>query len=203
MEIYGMVREESNLLITKVKADKSIFIGYTRKTKNHADVRTSKCDEPPRPELHQAFFNLQKHAAHILGFTEALQILRLKVHTVNFTYEFDGRMGAQMCCTYKCPNGEETNINTPPMKCPQSETEFKSDSYFTEDAVKALWALEAEARKYLEGKRAQTSLFDEENKTSKAEEKAADADDTEDDADKEDFESDAYDRADGFAAAAF
>ena len=197
------MEEESKLLITKVKSNDDIFIGYTKKTKNHADVRTSKCNEPPRPELHQAFFNLQKHAAHILGFTEALQTLRLKVHTVNFTYEIDGRMGATMCCTYKCPNGEETNINTPPMKCPASESKAKSDKYFTEDAVKALWALEAEARKYLEGKRAQTSLFDEENKTSKSEDKAADADDTEDDADDNNFESDAYDRADGLAAVAF
>lgn len=197
------MEEESKLLITKVKSDGDIFIGYTKKTKTHADVRTSKCNEPPRPELHQAFVDLRKHAAHILGFKEILQVTSLSVHTVNFTYEFDGRMGAQMCCKYKCPNGEETNINTPPMKCPASETEFKSNNYFTEDAVKALWALEAEARKYLEGKRAQTSLFDEENKANKAEENVADADDTEDDAEEEDFESDAYDRADIMTAADF
>ena len=202
MEIYGMIEEESQLLITKVKDNSDIFIGYTRKTRQHADVRTSKCNEPPRPELRQAFFNLKKHAAHILGFQDPKQGLRLSVHTVNFTYEIDGRMGAQMCCTYQCPNGEETNINTPPMKCPATESEMKSAAYFTEEAVKALWALEAEARKYLEGKRAQTTLFDDENQASKVEETVADADDADEDADG-DFDSDAYDKADGFAATAF
>ena len=190
MEIYGMIREESKLLITKVKADKSIFIGYTRKSENHADVRTSKCDEPPRPELHQAFFNLKKHAAHILGFQDPIQELRLSVHTVNFTYELDGRMGAQMCCTYKCPNGEETNINTPPMKCPKTESEMKGSKYFTESAVNALWALEQEARYYLEGKRAQTTLFDEEGKKLVQKDEA---DDT----------GNADEEEDGFAAANF
>lgn len=165
MKGSGIMAEESKLLITKVKHNDNIFIGYTRKSDTHSDVRTSKCNEPPRPELYKAFVKLGKHAAYILGLTETTQILRLTVHTVNFSYEIDGRMGAQMCCIYKCPNGEETNINTPPMKCPQAATELKSNKYFSEDTVNALWELEAEARKYLEGKRAQVSLFGDETKS--------------------------------------
>jgi len=198
-----IMAEESKLLITKVKLDDHIFIGYTRKTETHSDVRTSKCNEPARPELYKAFVALGKHAAHILGLTETTQILRLAVHTVNFTYELDGRMGAQMCCTYKCPNGEETNINTPPMKCPQSATEFNNGKYFGEDAVRDLWVLESEARKYLEGKRAQTQLFDDEAKANEAESTKTKIDDFDEDDEEDISDSDALDEADNIAAVPF
>ena len=108
-----------------------------------------------------------------------------------------------MCCTYKCPNGEETNINTPPMKCPQSATELNNNKYFTEDAVRDLWALEAEARKYLEGKRAQISLFDDETKANEDKNATADTDDLDEDDEEDNLDSNAFDEADDIAAVPF
>ena len=55
-----------------------------------------------------------------------------------------------------------TNISTPLMKCPADEVDEQSPEFFTEDTVKALWEMEGQARKYLDGQRAQMSLFGEE-----------------------------------------
>ena len=154
--------KENKIQITKVKTgDDGIFIGYTRTREKYTDTRTGKSNEPAAPDFYNAMNALRVHAAKILGFTEQ-QSLRLVPHTVHFSYEIDGRMGASISCNYRTPGDMETNINTPPLKCPRDESEAKTDGCFAEETVKALWALELEARKYLDGKRAQMSLFGEE-----------------------------------------
>lgn len=50
---------------------------------------------------------------------------------------------------------------TPLMKCPSDEVEASQAGFFNQEAVDALWAFEQEARKYLDGKRNQISLFGE------------------------------------------
>lgn len=53
----------------------------------------------------------------------------------------------------------ETVINTPMRKCAKSDN--PKGAVLTATAARVLWNLEAEARKYLIGKRAQKSLFEE------------------------------------------
>lgn len=46
-------------------------------------------------------------------------------------------------------------------KLPADEVEASQAGFFNQEAVDALWAFEQEARKYLDGKRNQISLFGE------------------------------------------
>ena len=72
-------------------------------------------------------------------------------------------MGAVMSSKMKLEfsNGDLV-INTPHKKsAPGPDEEFDDTQYLSEDCVKALWTVESEARKYIDGKRAQTALFGE------------------------------------------
>lgn len=104
---------------------------------------------------------LQAHAGSILGFMQK-QIESLRPHTVTFSYDKKDRMSAVISCVYETPNGKKTNINTPLMQCPVEDAGDMGIQFFAEDTVKALWDLELQARKYLDGKRAQVALFGEE-----------------------------------------
>ena len=156
--------KKNAIQIAKVKykeIEGKIFIGYTRKSDEFTDIRTSNSDEKAAPEFYEAMDALQAHAGSILGFTEQ-QTESLRPHTVTFSYKQEGAMSAVISCVYETPNGKMTNINTPLMQCPVSEEGMQSSLFFTEDTVKALWDLELQARKYLDGKRAQVALFGEE-----------------------------------------
>ena len=156
--------KKNAIQIAKVKykeIEGKIFIGYTRKSDEFTDIRTSNSDEKAAPEFYEAMDALQAHAGSILGFTEQ-QTESLRPHTVIFSYKQEGAMSAVISCVYETPNGKMTNINTPLMQCPVSEEGMQSPLFFTEDTVKALWDLELQARKYLDGKRAQVALFGEE-----------------------------------------
>lgn len=156
--------KKNNIQIAKVKYRESegkIFIGYTRRADEFTDVRTSNSDEKAAPGFYDAMDALRTHAGEILGFTEA-QTESLRPHTVSFSYDKEERMGAVISCVYETPSGKMTNINTPLMKCPADEVDEQSPGFFAEDTVKALWEMEGQARKYLDGQRAQMSLFGEE-----------------------------------------
>lgn len=191
--------KKNTIQIAKVKYRESegkIFIGYTRKADEFTDIRTSNSDEKAAPEFYEAMEALREHAGRILGFTEA-QTENLRPHTVNFSYDKEECMGAIISCVYETPSGKPTNINTPLMKCPKDEVDAQNDGFFDEDTVEALWEMECQARKYLDGHRAQMSLFGEELGAADDDAEEAGEDDN------SDFEPDAYDKADGFAAAAF
>ena len=156
--------QDSKLQITKVRYKESegkIFNAYIRSSEKFTDVRTSDSDEQAAPEFYAKLQDLTVHAGFILGFTQE-QMLSLTPHTVNYSYDKDERMSAIISCLYETPSGKSININTPLLKCPADEAEAKSAGFFTAGAVKALWEMELEARKYLDGKRAQVSLFGEE-----------------------------------------
>lgn len=156
--------KKNTIQIAKVKYKESegkIFIGYTRKSDEFTDIRTSNSDEKAAPEFYEAMKVLRIHAGKILGFTEA-QTENLHPHTVNFSYDKEEHMGAIISCVYETPCGKMTNINTPLMKCPVDEVDEQSEAFFDKDTVDALWDLELQARKYLDGQRAQVSLFGEE-----------------------------------------
>ena len=192
--------QQSKLQITKVKcktSENKIFIGYTRSSDNFTDVRTSDSDEQAAPEFYEKLKALNVHAGFILGFTQE-QILSLTPHSVNYSYDKDKRMSAIISCLYETPSGKIININTPLLKCPIDDEEGKSAGFFTAKAVEALWDMELEARKYLDGKRAQVSLFGEEPGAS-SQENANAEDEEESDDDQLPWDETNGD-ADGFAA---
>lgn len=164
--------KQGKIQIAKVKHKESedkIFIGYTRIANEFTDIRTSNSNEKAAPEFYAAMEALRAHAGRILGFTEA-QMDSLRPHAVNFSYDKEERMGAIISCVYETPSGKMTNINTPLMKCPTDEVDAQNPGFFAEDTVKALWDVELQAQKYLDGQRAQISLFGEEPGASEGDE---------------------------------
>lgn len=111
--------------------------------------------EKAAPEFYDAMKALNGSVANIIEAPELAQ--RLKPFAVTFHYSKDGRMGAIITAKLELPQ-TETVINTPMRKCAPDDNAV--GVFFTPTTEKRLWALEAEARKYLCGKRAQTSLFD-------------------------------------------
>ena len=156
--------------INKVKYNESedkIFVAYTHSADGKTDIRTSKSNDKAAPEFYTALNALRIHAGNISGFTEQ-QINMLVPHTVTYSYTKNDIMGAIISCKYSTPNAKVININTPLMYCPEDEVDAQSPGYFSEATVKALWEVELQTRKYLDGKRAEMSLFDDENNDEKA-----------------------------------
>ena len=84
---------------------------------------------------------------------------RLVPFAVTYHYDKDDTMGAIITMKLKLPESKtETVINTPMRKCAKSDN--PKGAVLTATAARVLWNLEAEARKYLIGKRAQKSLFE-------------------------------------------
>ena len=155
---------ENGLSIKKVKLIEStgkIKIDYQMVHGESLDEMSGIFPEEAAPEFYQAFDKLITPVCNILE----LQTLkgaetRLKPYGVTFHYSKDGTMGAIISSKLSLPeSGTEVVINTPMRKCAPDDNADGESSYFTESAAKFLWQLETETRKYLSGKRNQTSLF--------------------------------------------
>ena len=159
---------KTDVIIKKIKylesADK-IVIEYERRYKDkNPSYHISTFSEKAAPEFYEALEKLIKPACNILGLG-ALFLKRLKPHTVSYKYSEDGTMSAAISCLLYSPRADkDNNINVPLMRCPADETEAGQAGFFTQEEVDALWKLETEARKYLDGKRNQIQLWSEEAK---------------------------------------
>lgn len=119
---------------------------------------TSVFSDEPAPEFFTALKNLTKPTLNILG----LGALLIKPYAVSFKYAKDKTMSASISSMFYVPSADrEIVVNTPLMKCPSDEVEASQAGFFNQEMVDALWAFEQEARKYLDGKRNQISLFGE------------------------------------------
>lgn len=155
----------SNVTINKIKYQESsgkLTIEYMRTNENKKpSYHTSIFNDEPAPEFFTALKNLTKPTLNILGLG-ALLIKRIKPYAVSFKYAEDKTMSAVISSMFYVPSADrEIVVNTPLMKCPSDEVEESQAGFFNQEAVDALWAFEQEARKYLDGKRNQISLFGE------------------------------------------
>lgn len=152
----------SNVTINKIKYQESsgkLTIEYMRTNENKKpSYHTSIFNDEPAPEFFTALENLTKPTLNILG----LGALLIKPYAVSFKYAEDKTMSAVISSMFYVPSADrEIVVNTPLMKCPSDEVEASQAGFFNQEAVDALWAFEQEARKYLDGKRNQISLFGE------------------------------------------
>lgn len=155
----------SNVTINKIKYQESsgkLTIEYMRTNENKKpSYHTSIFNDEPAPEFFTALKNITKPTLNILGLG-ALLIKRIKPYAVSFKYAEDKTMSAVISSMFYVPSADrEIVVNTPLMKCPSDEVEASQAGFFNQEAVDALWAFEQEARKYLDGKRNQISLFGE------------------------------------------
>ena len=150
----------SNTTIKKIKIIEStgkIEIDCIRRGEHGEDEVKGLFAEQAAPEFYEAMKAITVPGANILEAPELAA--RLVPFAVTYHYDKDDTMGAIITMKLKLPESKtETVINTPMRKCAKSDNAV--GTFFTPMTEKRLWALEAEARKYLCGKRAQTSLFD-------------------------------------------
>lgn len=157
----------SNTTIKKIKIIEStgkIEIDCIRRGEQGEDEVKGLYAEQAAPEFYEAMKALTLPGANIL---EAPELAARPVpFAVTYHYDKDDTMGAIISSRLLLPGSKgETVVNTPMRKCRPDET--APGVFLTPTAAKRLWTLELEARKYLQGKRAQTNLFggEEENVT--------------------------------------
>lgn len=156
---------KNGIQINKVKylaKQDSIVISYDRTIEDHVSHHIATFDEEPAPEFFEALKAPTRPCCSIFDFEEKYEN-RLSPYSVSYRYNADGGMGAIVSCKLEIPSSNTCiAINTPLKKCPQDKVDSQNNvGFFSDTMVKALWAFEAEARKYLDGKRAQMSLFGE------------------------------------------
>lgn len=154
----------AEIRIKKVKYSENagkIFMTYERAVNNQYDEYTFSSSEEAAPEFYEAFKKLIPPARLMLELPDSFD-RKLDVYGVSFNYSKDDTMGAIISAKLELENSNTSVVvNTPNKKSAPGDTdEFDAKNYLTEPCVKALWALEIEARKYIDGKRAQTTLFD-------------------------------------------
>lgn len=150
----------SNTTIKKIKIIEStgkIEIDCIRRGEQGEDEVKGLFAEPAAPEFYEAMKAITVPGANILEAPELAA--RLVPFAVTYHYDKDDTMGAIITTKLKLLESKtETVINTPMRKCAKSDN--PKGAVLTATAARALWNLEAEARKYLIGKRAQKSLFE-------------------------------------------
>lgn len=163
-KLYREAVTMANIRIKKVKiAEKvnKIIMTYERYVNDQYDEYTFNSSEMAAPEFYDSFKNLSEHATALCEFPAGFKD-RVNVYGISFSYSGESDvMGATMSMKVNLEySNTDLIINTPHKKsAPDGEEEFNETMYLSEQCVKALWAVEQEARKYIDGKRAQASLF--------------------------------------------
>lgn len=149
----------------KIVGDKEkinlLFTDYT--DGSHMLTHEITGDELAQPELYTAMDALNRHVLQILDLPDSF-INRIHPYAVSFRR--NGKDGNQMAAVisakFDVPAGKtQIAINTPVKKYPKDEVDNQDQMhFFTPDAVKALEQLESQAMAYINGKRAQMSLFE-------------------------------------------
>lgn len=154
----------STIRIKKVKYSEKankIMMTYEKFVNDQYDEYFFSSSEQAAPEFYEVLKKLSKHAALLCELPESYKD-RLNVYGVTYSYSGDdGVMGATMSLKMKLEfSNTDLILNTPHKKAAPNEGEdFNEVMYLTEECVKDLWNVEAEARKYIDGKRAQISLI--------------------------------------------
>lgn len=152
-----------NITINKVKYnDKQgkIMIDFSRNDGDHTSEYTGVFDEQAAPEFYQALNALINPVINLFKFKYEDFKDRIEPYGVTFKFSNDDVMSAIISC--KLTVGDtKIAINTPRRSCcvDDIEDDDLSDAYFDQPTVDTLWKLETECRKYLDGNRAQMSLF--------------------------------------------
>lgn len=138
-----------------------LFTDYTED--NHMLTHEITGDELAQPELYTAMDAMNQYVLQILDLPDSF-INRIHPYAVSFRR--NGKDGDQMAAVisakFDVPAGEtQIAINTPVKKYPEDEVDNQDPvHFFTPNAVKALNELESQAMAYINGKRAQMSLFE-------------------------------------------
>ncbi len=152
---------------TKIKYDgKTVFLQY-QQGPAFKDEYSMKCRELPRPEFAEALKALAPEVLYLCELATAY-LNRIKVRSVSLNYGGKGEtMGATITSQMDLYNSNcPLNLNTPnkPVEPYNTDCEYDDDTLakmcLRGECVDKLEDLIDEANKYVDGQRAQGSLFD-------------------------------------------
>ena len=151
---------------TKIKFDGTTVELHYEEGDNFADKYTMKCNELPRPDLVVAFDNLREEA-RVLCELPADYLPRIDVRSVSLNYggkqeTMGATITARMALEY---SNAPLNLNTPnkpvePYNEGNYDDEMLEKMCLRPECVDKLEKLIDEANYYVDGNRAQGSLFD-------------------------------------------
>lgn len=146
----------------KITSDNRIQVAYQKRVKNVWDEYSFTCSDAPRPELYAALKSLAPYVIEMCELPEDYQD-RIDVRGVTFSYSGENEvMGATIIAQMELKNSyTKLNLNTPHKASePYSEVSVPDEmQLLSDDCVKALGELCEEVVLYIEGERAQQSLF--------------------------------------------
>lgn len=176
----GWAAMDKNRQILKIKNKKvdgraNIFISWQERTSAEKswDDYTLRCDEMARPEFYKALEALKEHVTQICELPDEYEG-RMTPSGVSFSYDKDGGniwsavITAQMKLDY---NPAPLNIVTP-YKSNAVPENCDEDYALSLECQMALKILETEAFAYINGDRAQGSLFDDDKGKDEGKEKS-------------------------------
>jgi len=154
----------SKIRITKAKVtkEKKISMEFQKLTKNLGwDEYSFTCSEDARPEFHAAMNSLAIHVIEMCELPDEY-LNRINVRGVSFSYGGDKEvMGATITAQMKLENSNsDLNLNTP-HKASDSYSDGPADEkqLLSDDCIRYLLKLQKECELYIDGERAQVSIF--------------------------------------------
>lgn len=154
-----------NLRIKKVKitTEKKISMVYEKQSKSgFMDEYSFTCSEDARPEFYTAMDKLKPHVIEMCELPDTY-LLKITVRGVSFSYGGDtevmgATVSASMALDKSYPN---LNLNTPHKASEMYNLDSEPDEMqlLSDDCVSDLFFLQAECEAYINGDRAQASMF--------------------------------------------
>lgn len=147
----------------KYKPGDSVLINWTA-GKTNEDEYSIKCKDMPRGEFIRAMQGLNKHVVDMCELPEEAAF-RVQTRSVSLNYGGENEtLGATISAQMELlKSNQPLNINTPnkTVEPYNKDTPWDEKICLTEECVDALYELIEEANLYIDGTRAQGSLFDE------------------------------------------
>lgn len=149
----------------KITSDDKLHIEYEKQNDlGTYDEYAMKSSEEALPSMYHAFDNLIPHVVEICELPDGDNLQHVyTIKGVSFSYGGDDEvMGATITATRALKNTNAPLVLNTPHKPQYAYADGADDSNcLTSECVEDLLLLCDEAQKFLDGKRAQTSLFDE------------------------------------------
>jgi hypothetical protein len=147
----------------KITKENKVLLIYEKQTKCGWDEYSFACSEEARPEFYTAMLALGEHVVEMCELPKDY-LKRIKVRGVSFSWSGEKQrvMGATISAAMKLENSHpDLNINTPHKaeamyneNTPDDEKQLLSG-----ECIDALEHLQDECKAYINGERAQISMF--------------------------------------------
>ena len=152
-----------NMTIDKVKvstSEEKVIVNFCLSNDGSISRYVGTYTEPALPEFYEAFKALIPVACNALDLDVDGDGKRIMVYGFVLKYSDDGQLSASLQCKFAVPSMSTTCQISTPMKKEPLLAEDNGSKFFTREELKAVMDAIKCVKDYVQGKRAQGSLFD-------------------------------------------